>query len=398
MGAPSAINALATLPAPSFISDADGLDPNLVLNDMIAAFEAAANRTLQPAQVERLLINLYAYREALTRNNIQWAGQQSLLAFANFPNLDYLGELLGVTRLGAEAASTTLTFTLAAALTYNYDIPLGTQVGTFDGLVVFATEADLVIPAGQLTGSVTAEATVAGTQSNGYTSGQVTQLLSPTPQLQSATNTATTSGGSAGETDDQLRARIQLAPNSFSSAGPVGAYQFFALSADPTIVDISVVSLLPGQVTVTVLTGPTLTQPAAAPNTAAIASSIILGEVATALANVRPLTDTVLVVAAAEVDYQITASVIAYADADEAAVLAAANAAAITFAQNLANQLQTDIVPSQIIAALSVPGVYEVVLSSPIYTPIGAGQFANCTAITLSSATGGAFGERYRAA
>jgi phage-related baseplate assembly protein len=33
-----------------------------------------------------------------------------------------------------------------------------------------------------------------------------------------------------------------------------------------------------------------------------------------------------------------------------------------------------------------VPGVYRVVLSSPSYTQLTAGQWANCTAITLTQA------------
>ncbi len=85
------------LPAPVFVSDSDGTNPNLILADMIAAFEASAGRTLQPAQVERLLIDLYAYRESLVRNAVQYAGQQNLLAFAIFPMIDYLGGLVGVT-------------------------------------------------------------------------------------------------------------------------------------------------------------------------------------------------------------------------------------------------------------------------------------------------------------
>ena len=56
------------LPVPLFVNDADGLNPQLVLNDMIAAFESATGRTLYPAQVEQLLINIYAYRESLLRN------------------------------------------------------------------------------------------------------------------------------------------------------------------------------------------------------------------------------------------------------------------------------------------------------------------------------------------
>ncbi|MGH8115480.1 MAG: hypothetical protein ACREPS_10585, partial [Rhodanobacteraceae bacterium] len=68
---------IPNLPPPTFINDADGLNPNLILADMVATFQAAAGRTLQPAQVERLLINLYAYRESLVRNAIQYAGQQN---------------------------------------------------------------------------------------------------------------------------------------------------------------------------------------------------------------------------------------------------------------------------------------------------------------------------------
>ena len=136
---------IPNLPPPTFVNDADGLNPNLILADMVAAFQAAAGRTLQPAQVERLLINLYAYRESLVRNAIQYAGQQNLLAFAVFPMIDYLGQLLGVTRLGAQGAATTLQFTLQNALTLPYTIPAGTQAGTADGEFVFATGADLIV-------------------------------------------------------------------------------------------------------------------------------------------------------------------------------------------------------------------------------------------------------------
>jgi hypothetical protein len=48
------------LPTPSFVNDTDGLDATLVLNDMVTLFESYTGRTLYPAQVEQLLINLYA--------------------------------------------------------------------------------------------------------------------------------------------------------------------------------------------------------------------------------------------------------------------------------------------------------------------------------------------------
>ena len=188
---------IPSVPPPMFVDDADGLDVNLILNDMIAAWEQATGKTVYPAQVERLFIDAYAYRESLVRAQIQYAGLQCLLAFSNYPALDYLGQLLGVTRLAAQPAITTILFTLANALTVPFTIPAGTQVGTQDGLAIFATNTDLIIQAGQTTGSVTATATTAGVAANGYLCGQVSILITPSTFIASAANTTTTSGGAA---------------------------------------------------------------------------------------------------------------------------------------------------------------------------------------------------------
>jgi len=380
---------LRLLPPPVFVDDADGLDPNLILADMVSAFQTAAGRTLQPAQVERLLINLYAYRESLVRNAIQYAGQQNLLAYAAFPMLDYLGQLLSIIRLGAQGATTTLQFTLANPLSIAYVIAAGTQIGTSDGQFVFATIESLTIPAGSTSGSVQATSTTPGAGSNGYLAGQVNVQISPSVLISAVTNTNTSAGGASPETDEHLRARIQAAPNQFSTAGPEGAYRFFTLSADPSIIDAQVVTPAPGQVVVYVLTGLITIQPAPSPNPAAIASSGLLAKVAAALSgdSVRPLTDTVSVMAVTESDYQISGTITIYSDADPAATMAAANAAAQSYAIALASRIQRDIVPSQIIEALSVTGVYEVTLTSPSYTQLQPGQWANCIAVTLSQAT-----------
>jgi phage-related baseplate assembly protein len=91
-----------------------------------------------------------------------------------------------------------------------------------------------------------------------------------------------------------------------------------------------------------------------------------------------------------EVDYQITGTVELYADANVTATMAAVNAAAAQFAVNLASRIQRDIVPEEIIAALgSIQGVYRVTLTSPTYTQLATGQWANCTAINLTQTTAG---------
>src|ERR1700728_920421 len=104
---------ISSLPAsspPSFLTDADGLNVTAIVNDMIALYEQITGRQLQPAQVERLYINFSAYRESLVREAIQYTGEQNLLAFSDYPALDFLGQLLGVIRLLSQPASTSILF------------------------------------------------------------------------------------------------------------------------------------------------------------------------------------------------------------------------------------------------------------------------------------------------
>jgi phage-related baseplate assembly protein len=393
-------NPVATLPPPQFLTDSDGLDPNAVLADMIAEFEQISGRTLYPAQVERLLVSLYAYRESLLRNAIQYAGQQNLLAFAVYPLLDYIGQAMDTPRLGAVGALTTLQFVLTAAQTQSYTISAGTQVGTQDGQFVFITLADLTISAGATSGQVSAQCTTPGTAGNGYVPGQVSVLVVANPLISSVSNTSTTADGTDAEEDDAYRERIQLAPNQFSTAGPTGAYEYFARSASTAVIDANVVSPAPGQVAVYILAGPITAQPAASPNTTGIASAALISTVQSALSSttVRPLCDTVTVYAVTEVDYTITATVTLYADADQTSTEAAASTAAADLALILASRIQRNLVPSQWEAALSVAGVYDVDISiaatvtgGSAITPqadgsivLATGQWANCTALNIT--------------
>lgn len=67
--------------------------------DQVTDWEGFTGKTLYPAQVERLLIDLLSYRETLTRQAIQETGEQNLLSFALGDALDALAELLGASRL-----------------------------------------------------------------------------------------------------------------------------------------------------------------------------------------------------------------------------------------------------------------------------------------------------------
>lgn len=179
------------------------------------------------------------------------------------------------------------------------------------------------------------------------------------------------------ETDANLRARVQLAPEGQSTAGPAGAYEYHALSADADVLDVDVSSPAPGQVLVTVLSASGDGTPGQG----------LLDTVEAALSeeDVRPLTDQVIVQAATIVAYEVAAELTLYAGPDgEVVRLAAEEAVADYAAQH--HRLGHDITLSGLYAALHRPGVQKVTLTSPAADiVIGAQQASHCTGITVTA-------------
>ena len=178
------------------------------------------------------------------------------------------------------------------------------------------------------------------------------------------------------ESDAELRRRIQLALEGFSTAGPVGAYVFHALTV-ATVADVSVTSPNPGDVVVTVLgrTG----------NGVPDGSTITAVTEALNADDVRPLTDNVTVQAATPVNYSIQATLYTYEGPDPATVIAAAQTAAQAYVASN-RKLGRDITLSGIFAALHQPGVQRVVLTQPTADiTIQPHQAGHCTGISITN-------------
>lgn len=180
------------------------------------------------------------------------------------------------------------------------------------------------------------------------------------------------------ESDPRLRARTQLALEGFSTAGPSGAYEFWSLTADAHVLDVSVQSPVPGQVLVTVLDA----RGDGAPDAALLAA--VLATLSDE--DVRPLTDQVFVQAAEIVPYAITAALTVYPGPDAATVRAAAAAAATAYAESV-HRLGYDVTLSGLYAALHQPGVQRVTLTAPAADLVlAAHQASHCTALTVTLA------------
>jgi len=179
------------------------------------------------------------------------------------------------------------------------------------------------------------------------------------------------------ESDDRLRARTQLALEGYTTAGSVGAYVFYALSASTQVKDVSVTSPNPGEVLVSVLStvGDGTPDPA------------LLDTVRAALnaEDVRPLTDQVTVQAPTRIiTYSVSATLTLYPGPDAATVEAAAQQAVNTYVTDH-HRLGHDITRSGLIAALHQPGVQRVALSTPAADIVATDtEAAYCTGVTVT--------------
>lgn len=379
---------MLNLPLPDFIER----DAAVIIAESIADYEARTGRVLEPAQVETLMLQTFAYRELLLRNQVQDAAMQNLLAFARFPMLDYLGDFLGVQRLPSQSARTTILFNLTPGHG-DIVIPQGTRIQTTDGRAVFELIQDTPVLTGTDTATVTAISQQAGAPGNDYALGTISVILDPQPYLATAENISVSEGGSDEESDEQLRERIRLAPNRFSSAGPYKAYEFYAASASPLIIDVtidnrhyqdgdvipagkSIGDVIPGTVEVFPLMADLAETP----------SEILDAVLAVLNADkVRPLNDIVFATSPTAVNTTIVVDLTLYEEAIQSDIVPVVQANLEAFRDGRRKLLGQDIVIDQIKAVCMIPGVYACAVASPATDlVIESTEFANITDITVN--------------
>ncbi|HHT0128157.1 TPA: baseplate assembly protein [Klebsiella michiganensis] len=158
------------------------------------------------------------------------------------------------------------------------------------------------------------------------------------------------------ESDSDLRQRIPAAFEGMSVAGPSGAYEFHALSADGRVADASATSPAPAEVTVTILSRE---GDGTAPDDLLQVVSLALND-----DEVRPVGDRLTVISAQIVNYSVDAVLFVYPGPATEPILAAAKAQ-LTAYINEQRRLGRDIRRSAIYAALHVQGVQRVELQQP---------------------------------
>lgn len=214
-------------------------DSETVINNLVTQFERALGVTLQPSDERRIFLNQLAQVIVGINANVNETGNQVLLRYAKGEALDAIGEMFGVTRLEAGRAKCVLRFTLSEAQSADVTIPMGTRA-TPNGEVYFATTDTLVIAAGNTFGEVEAEALTDAELS--FEANTIKYIVDNVQFLASVTNPRPTTGGADRESDDSLRERIRLVPETFSTAGCSDGYKYWAKSASVDVGDVVVYS------------------------------------------------------------------------------------------------------------------------------------------------------------
>ena len=362
-------------------------DPDTITREIISLYENISGRTLARADPVRLFIDAIILAIIQQRNSIDHAAKMNLLAYAEGSYLDHIGAMLGVSRLEPSHAVTTLRFTYGGGTPqYTLLVPKGTRASTGSG-VTFETLNDCEIKQGTFTGNVEAMCVNAGTSGNGYAPGQVNKLVDVQLFPLSVENVTQTTGGTDTESDENFRERIQIAPESFSVAGPVEAYRYFARSANADIIDVAVVGPsdgspsegypLPGEVHIyPLMTGGTLP------------SEEVLTEVLKVCSaeDVRPDTDYVRVLAPVAVNYELNVTywIDEKDSVNSGSIRSSVESAVEGWELWQRKSLGRDINPSELIRRVVNAGAKRCVVSSPEFRVLKEYEVGMCTSESVT--------------
>ena len=231
------------LPDISFVD----MDPERIESRMVQTIENELDERLAPADPRRLLIKSFLPAVIQMKNEIEYSAKQNLLSYAEGEHLDHIGTFANTERLEAIPSQVTMRFHFSK--NGRHHIPKGTRVSPDYELMyqvtehAFSEEEDEYI-------DVICICEEPGTIGNGYLPGQIEILVDPLPYVESIENITESNGGYDREDDDAYAYRIHLSPESFSTAGPTGAYKYFTLSAHPSIVDAFIDSPSPTEINV----------------------------------------------------------------------------------------------------------------------------------------------------
>lgn len=342
------------------------LTVNELLEEMINDYESAYKEqkgesiTLEVGDPIRIWIQAQANRMFQLAELGNYMAKQNFIRYATGDSLKNKVALLGLEQLAAKKAKTIIRFYLDDPLQQVIQIPAGTIVSTADNTNFLTTNA-MTLSIGQMETFIESEAEESGTKGNGYLPGQINALVSSVPYVK-VVNTVTSYGGADEETDEDLKERFSLAPESFSTAGPAEAYEYFAKSFSTLVQDVKADHNNPGEVLLTILL-----------KDGEIPSQVFLDDIFEFLNDRkrRPLTDHLIVQGPSVVNYSIDVTYYISLESDVEATKLKVETAVADYALWQKAKIGRSLNPSELIRRMLEAGAIRVELLSPTYSTTG---------------------------
>lgn len=217
-------------------------DASEIVDRLTASYEKLCGITVQPASPERLFILWIADVIEQTYAVINIAANQNIPSRAAGSNLDALAELVWAKeRPDAQKATCTVLFEISEAQVSAILIPAGTRVTDASRTLFWATQEDVYIPIGATSAEVPVYCETAGAVGNDYFVGQINTIVDLFPYYSSCTNITVSGGGSDAATDEEFYEILRASMDAYSTAGPVGAYTYWAKSVSTEIADVKAI-------------------------------------------------------------------------------------------------------------------------------------------------------------
>lgn len=343
---------------------------------MINKFQELSGRKLSEASPETLIFSSVAYVLALREENYNDVAKQNYLKFARNERLDLKGEIYGIRgkRLVNQAANATFRFHISEAQNTDIVIPKGSLI-QYENLY-FSTNDEYKIPSGLTSVDGIATCNSVGMIGNNIPVGQIKTMVDIYPYYSKVENITVSNGGTDKEDDDAYRERIRTLPESFSTAGPEGAYVFWVKSISPEIIDVKVVSERPCEVDIYPWTKGGIATPELKKRILEIVND----------SNIAPLTDKINIKDPLIVNYDINLDY--YIDKEnESFVSTIKQKVNLTIAEyNLwqKNKLGRDINPDELIKKLKDIGVKRIVLRNPTFIKLESNKIGVVRNITTN--------------
>ncbi|MGD9567513.1 MAG: baseplate J/gp47 family protein [Sedimentibacter sp.] len=344
-------------------------DTNLLVSELISSYEQITGITVRPASPERLFIQWIADVIVQERVRNNYTGNQNIPSRSKGSNLDALGKEIynNVTRPLAQAAICTQRFYISEVQDSAVLIPAGTKVTDKDSTLIWETTADVYVNIGELYADVMIQCQTTGTIGNRYAPGQIRTLVDIFLYYDYCENITESDDGADAATDEEYFELLRASQNSYSTAGPEGAYIYYAKRVSTQIEDVVVNSPDRGQVNIYALM-----------NDGTVANEEIKNAIYTACNDkyIRPLTDFLVVADAEIVPYSIdfTYYISRTTTLSAVEIEAAVNTAVYEYIAWQRKKLGRDINPDELRQYIKAAGVKRIELVEPVFTVLRDGS------------------------